>query len=111
MEARWPVSRVGRNAKLEKGGTKREEKEQRERKERSRIASEQYVNSGRPGRQKSQQAWGVQRWSRLDIFSVWSGRGRYLLKGFFQRSKFRAGACRKARRTTGGMCKATAMPD
>lgn len=35
---------------------------------------------------------------------MWSGRGRYLLKGFFQRSIFRAGVCRKDRGRTGGMC-------
>lgn len=40
---------------------------------------------------------GLLRGSWLDIFSMWSGRGRYLLKGFFQRSIFRAGVCKKGR--------------
>lgn len=53
---------------------------------------------------KARKQGGLYRWSWVDIFSMWSGRGRYLLKGFFQRSIFRAGLCKKDRGRTGGMC-------
>lgn len=60
--------------------------------------------------EKPMTRWGWKRWSWRDIFSPLSGGGQYLLKGFFQRSIFRGGMCKKKVRT-GGMCTVLCLSD
>lgn len=105
----WPPRRPSWKKKAPKG-----RRRSRGREKRSGIASEPHRNGSGAGRQKSQQACvgggckGGLGWIFL-VCGVGEG-GISLLKGFFQRSIFRAGVCRKAGRTTGGVCMAPAMP-